>query len=123
MTPPPDVQRRNAYLRGLDAEFRCVLLLRLKGYRILARRFKCQQGEIDIVALRGRTLAMIEVKARPSVREALESISPRQQLRIIHAANAFLGRQKALGGHDCRFDLIWVGPGMRMKHIMDAWRG
>lgn len=123
MKPQPGTHRRKAYLRGLSAEFRCVLLLRLKGYRILARRFKCPQGEIDIVARRGRMIAMIEVKARASEREALESISRRQQQRIIRAAYAFLGRRKALAGHDCRFDLIWVGPGMRMKHIMDAWRG
>jgi putative endonuclease len=123
MKPPADPNRSRAYTRGLSAEFLCVLILRLKGYRIVARRFRCPQGEIDIVARRGRLIAVIEVKARPTEHAALEAVSPRQQQRIIRAATVFLGRHPALAGHDCRFDLIWVGPGLRHKHIMDAWRG
>lgn len=122
MKPPADPGRIRAYTRGLSAEFLCVLLLRLKGYRIVARRFRCPLGEIDIVARRMRRIAVIEVKARPSEREALEAVSPRQRQRIIRATAVFLGRHPALSGHDCRFDLFWVGPGLRHKHIMDAWR-
>lgn len=122
MKPPADPSRIRAYTRGLSAEFLCVLLLRLKGYRIVARRFRCPLGEIDIVARRMRQIAVIEVKARPSEREALEAVSPRQRQRIIRATAVFLARHPALSGHDCRFDLFWVGPGLRHKHIMDAWR-
>lgn len=38
-----------------------------RGYRILDRNWRCPQGEIDIVARRGRGTAFIEVKTRSSV--------------------------------------------------------
>ena len=56
--------RRTAYLFGQKAETLAALWLRLKGYRILARRFRAPPGEIDLVARRGRVLALVEVKAR-----------------------------------------------------------
>ncbi len=46
--------RARAYRRGLFAETIAALLLRLKGHRILARRYKTPVGEIDLVALKGR---------------------------------------------------------------------
>ncbi len=56
--------RRRAYRFGRLAESLCVWSLRLRGYRVLARRFAVAVGEIDIVAHRGTILAVIEVKAR-----------------------------------------------------------
>ncbi len=52
------------------AETRCALGLRLRGYRVLARRYKVPVGEVDIVARRGRTLVFVEVKARATVGRA-----------------------------------------------------
>ncbi len=123
MKPQPRATKRDAYLRGLSAEFLCVWLLRLKGYRILARRYRSPVGEIDIVAVRGHLLAAIEVKARDTETAALEAISPRQQKRIIRALGAFQSRHPVYAGHDCRFDLMWVGRVAWPKHILDAWRG
>ncbi len=42
---------------GRAAEAFCALLLRLKGYRVLARNFRVPQGEIDIIARRGRVVS------------------------------------------------------------------
>ncbi|HBC53983.1 MAG TPA: YraN family protein, partial [Alphaproteobacteria bacterium] len=53
----PVQKRQRAYRRGLDAEWLCVLSLRARGYRILARRYRCVAGEIDIVARRGKVIA------------------------------------------------------------------
>ena len=90
--------RRRSYQEaerhGQRAEFLCRLLLRLKGYRILARHWKCSSGEIDVVARRGRVLAFIEVKARDDVTTAAESLSPKQQARIGRAAAQFLASQR-----------------------------
>ena len=47
-----------------------VVLLRLKGYRVLASRYQIRGGEIDIVARRGDTVAFVEVKVRPTLDEA-----------------------------------------------------
>ncbi len=62
--------RRQAYVRGRRAEALAAWWLRLKGYRILARGFRVAAGEIDLIARRGRLIALIEVKARPSLEEA-----------------------------------------------------
>lgn len=54
---------RQAHLRlGKFGEETAVKLLKLKGYRILARNFRLKSGELDIVALDGVTVVFIEVK-------------------------------------------------------------
>lgn len=122
MSVSPDPGRKRAYLRGLSAEFACVLLLRLKGYRILARRYRTPVGEIDVIARKGRVIAAIEVKARSSRDHALEAISPRQQKRIGRSLLYFQSANPRLSGIDYRFDVMWVGPGRFPRHILDAWR-
>ncbi len=72
MTP---ARKRQAFRRGHAAELLCLWHLRLRGYRILARRFRVPSGEIDLIARRGRVLAAIEVKARASLATASESVS------------------------------------------------
>ena len=115
-------QRRQAWQRGRRGERLAAWWLRLKGYRILARDLRTPVGEIDIVARRGRTLALVEVKQRPSDHLALEAVSPRQQQRIVRAAQAFLGRHRNLQGLDLRFDTIIIVPARLPRHIADAWR-
>ena len=122
MMRPPDLRRSRAYLRGLNAEFLSVWLLRLKGYEVLARRFRGPSGEIDIVAKRGRLIAAVEVKARPTLEEAMVSISPRQQRRIARTLLYFQARNPSLAGLNYRFDLIWVCAWRWPRHILDAWR-
>lgn len=104
------------------AETLCTLLLRLKGYRILARRFRTPVGEIDIVARRGRLVAFIEVKARPDLMAAGESLGPRQRRRIAAAAAVFLQKRPDLQGLDFSFDAMLLVPGRLPRHISDAWR-
>jgi putative endonuclease len=107
---------------GRRAEAVSAWFLRLKGYRILARRFRTPVGEIDIVAQRGRVVAFVEVKARASPAVALESVSARQQRRIRRAAEAFLQRRPDIAGCDLRFDLVAVSPWQLPAHVIDAWR-
>ena len=59
-----------------------------KGYRILAKRFRTPHGEIDLVAKRRNLVAFVEVKARATLDEAAFAVTPRQQARIINAAQA-----------------------------------
>ncbi len=114
--------RRRAYRTGRRAEALCVLALRIKGYRILARDIRTPVGEIDIVARRGRTLAVVEVKARADAAQAAEALTARQRARIARAAAAFVGHRPALAGLDLRFDVMLVLPWRAPHHIMDAWR-
>jgi putative endonuclease len=115
-------KRRRAHRRGLVAEGLCVWLLRLKGYRILARRFRVPTGEIDLIARRGRVLAAIEVKARVDFAEAAESIQPRQRRRVARALDHFLKSRPDLYACDPRFDVMLVRPGHWPRHLPNAWQ-
>lgn len=118
---PPDQKRQKAEHRGRAAEAAAALMLRAKGYRILERRFKCRAGEIDIVAQRGETFVFVEVKARQTIEQAIESITPHQRKRIEAAAEAWL-RKATSQQFAVRFDVIAVAPRTLPSHMMDAWR-
>jgi putative endonuclease len=107
---------------GRWAESLAAWSLRLRGYRIVARRFRTPQGEIDLVARRGRLLAFVEVKARGELDQALLALSPRQRQRHARAAELFLARHPDLAGHTLRFDLVAVRPWRLPRHLVDAWR-
>jgi putative endonuclease len=111
-----------AHQTGLVAETLCRWVLRLKGYRILAARYKSPLGEIDIIALRGKTVAMVEVKARPTFDQALEAISPRQRQRLQRATMEWLARHPQLAQHDVRFDAMLAAPWRWPRHITNAWQ-
>ncbi|MDR3493082.1 MAG: YraN family protein [Ancalomicrobiaceae bacterium] len=119
---PADERRRRAERWGLSAETRAVWSLRLKGYAIVARRFKCPRGEIDVIARRGRTLAFVEVKARSSFEAALEAVTPRGRRRIEAAASAWGARNPAFADFFWRYDIIAVVPRRWPKHVVDAFR-
>jgi len=114
--------RRVAFRRGRRGERAALWWLRLKGYRILAQDYRSPAGEIDVVARRGSTLAIIEVKARDSVAAAAEAITPRQRNRIFNAARLFVARHPRHGGCTIRFDIMLVTPGRWPRHIVDAWQ-
>jgi putative endonuclease len=119
---PASNRRRDAEQRGRSAETLAAWLLRAKGYRILARRFRVPAGEIDLVARRGRIVAFVEVKARGSRENAAEAVSPYQRRRIAAAAAAWLGRHG--DGLDCdvRFDAVLIAPRRLPLHLVDCWR-
>ncbi len=103
-------RRRQAYRRGVVAESVAALILRLRGYRILARRFRTPVGEIDLVALRGTSLVFVEVKRRKSHADAAWSLPTRQRRRILRAAQYWLASHPAFHNHDMRFDLVLTAP-------------
>jgi putative endonuclease len=112
--------------RGQWAETLCVVSLRLRGFRILARRLAGGRGtgigEIDIIARRGRILAFIEVKARRTPDDAAAAISPRQRRRLERAATAYLAARPELRDFLIRFDAMLVAPRRWPVHLFDAWR-
>ena len=118
----PRKPRQQAVRAGQRAELIATALLRLKGYRILARDYRAGVGELDIVARRGRLLAVVEVKRRHHLLSALEAVTDRQQRRIVRATEAFVARHAGMDELDIRFDVIVVQPHRPPTHIMDAWR-
>jgi putative endonuclease len=122
MVTTPDPDRLARRRRGRRGEALASLWLRLKGYRILARNWRHPLGEIDILARRGRILAVIEVKWRDRLDLAAASISPRQRHRIARAAAVFLAKQPDAAQLSLRFDALLLAPGRWPHHVADAWR-
>ncbi|WP_415237619.1 YraN family protein [Sneathiella sp.] len=115
-------RRQLAVLKGAIAESLAVFFLRLKGYRILARRFKRPVGEIDIIACKGKTLVAAEVKSRTTVEEALHSIHTKQRRRISRAMEAFIASHPDMDRLDIRFDVLLVTSFVKFPvHLENAW--
>ncbi len=114
-------RRRAAQRRGSRAELLAAWWLRLKGYRIVARQLRFPVGEIDLIARRGDTLALVEVKRRASLAAAAESISPQQRRRIARAAEAYLMVNPQAHDLDLRFDAVLLAPWRLPRHIPSAW--
>jgi putative endonuclease len=110
-------KRRSRHRHGRYAEWIAALALRLRGYRILAIREKTPLGEIDLIAVRGRRLAFVEVKRRATQEAAEAAITDTQRTRIRRAAGLWLGRHERYQSHDLGFDLVLL-VGLRYpRHV------
>lgn len=118
--------RKAAEARGRRAETVAALYLRFLGWAILARRFTSGRGsgagEVDLIVRRGDIVAFIEVKARATVAEALESLGPVQRGRIVRGAEAWLQLNPKYAERTLRFDVVAVPGSGRPLHLADAWR-
>ncbi|MET0667472.1 MAG: YraN family protein [Methyloceanibacter sp.] len=113
--------RARAYRRGVFAESLVALLLRLKGFRIVAAPLQAPVGEIDLVALKGRRLAFIEVKRRKSLEDAAWTLPARQRRRILRAAQYWLAGHPDFAGHDIAFDVVLAAPWTWPRYIANAF--
>lgn len=113
--------RRSSERAGRAAETVAAWFLRLKGYAILAKRYRAPGGEIDIVAQRRSTVVFVEIKLRATLAEALESLGPRQRRRIESAAASYLAASPRPSHLDARFDVILLVPWRLPVHIANAW--
>ena len=118
---PASPARVAAFRTGLSAESRAAAYLIAKGYRILARRFRTPHGEIDIVARRRNLVAFVEVKARASLDEAAFAVTPRQQARIVNAAQAWLAAHPEHAEFELRFDVVLIAPRHLPRHLLAAF--
>lgn len=101
-------QKAEASQRGAAGEHQTVEWYERAGYDIVARNWRCFEGEIDIIARRGSTLVICEVKARKSARliDPALAISHAKQSRLRTAAFRWLAETQQ-GGH-LRFDVALV---------------
>ena len=120
-TPVKAPARVAAFRTGVSAEARAAAVLIAKGYRILARRFRTPYGEIDIVAKRRNLIAFIEVKARGHLDDAAYAVTPRQQQRIIDAAQAWLMTHPEHAEFELRFDAMQIAPRRLPRHQLAAF--
>ena len=110
---------------GQRGEEQAARYLRLRGYRILERNYRCRFGEIDLIARRGRYLVFVEVKQRHDARfaEAREFVTAQKQSRILAAAQQYLAENES--ELQPRFDVVEVYGGEsgrpRIVHLENAF--
>lgn len=105
-----------AFRRGHGAEWIAAALLMLKGYQILGFRLKTRGVEIDILAKRGRTAVVVEVKQRATLDAALSAVDPRQLQGLRDAGAALLRQRPSLAGLQLRIDIVALAPGRFPRH-------
>ncbi|MBA4803842.1 MAG: YraN family protein [Brevundimonas sp.] len=101
---------------GHRSEWAAAVFLMLRGYQILGFRLKTRAGEIDILARRGRVLAVVEVKRRPTPEQALTALKPAQYERLLAAGRAMLRQRPGLAGHTLRIDIVALAPRRFPRH-------
>jgi putative endonuclease len=112
-------KRTRAYRKGHEAEALAIAYLEREGWSICASRYKTAYGEIDVVAQKQDWLIFVEVKARATAEEALYAVTPRQQQRIIQAAQYYCTEHPS--HFNMRFDVIAVSNTNSITHIEHAW--
>jgi putative endonuclease len=105
--------------KGRRGETLAAWYLRLKGWRILARRVRTPRGEVDLVARRGKLVAFVEVKWRATAAERDAAIDPWRLQRVVAAAEA-LGPRFVRPGDLHRIDVLLLAPGHMPRHIINA---
>jgi putative endonuclease len=117
---PASPERIGRYRRGRFSELVAAAALIARGYRILARRCRTPFGEIDLIAVRGRRLAFVEVKRRATRADCEAALTPRQAGRINRAAEFWVSRNARFRDYDRGLDAILVMPGRLPVHLPDA---
>ena len=106
---------------GAAGEERAARWYRARGYQVLARNWRCRDGELDLVVARGRTLVVVEVKARRTDRfgAPVEAVTVAKQRRIRHLAMRYLEATGARPGR-IRFDVVSILGG-RLEVVEGAF--
>ena len=127
MRPPPAPVRAKAPWRiglgakahkaGHAAEWLAAALLMAKGYQVLGFRLKSRAGEIDLLARRGPVLAVVEVKRRATIDQALTCLSETQKARLMAAGRAVARNRPSLKQLSLRLDMVALAPGRFPRHV------
>ncbi|MGL4637084.1 MAG: YraN family protein [Beijerinckiaceae bacterium] len=115
-----DRKRSVANLQGADAERVALVYLMAKGYWPMARRYLSQAGEVDLIMQRGKTVVLVEVKARSTLDAAAMSITPDKIRRLGAALNRFRAERQLDDSYTFRCDLVLVAPWKWPRHVVNA---
>lgn len=113
--------RQSRYKTGLRAEIIAAVLLFLKGYKVVAWRYKARGGEIDLVAVRRDVLAIVEVKARTAHEAALLAVNAGNRRRVEAAARHFIRCHPRYKDYVIRYDIVTVCGWIKLCHLDNAW--
>lgn len=94
------------------------------GYEILDTNWTFQKAEIDIIAQKEKTLAVVEVKTRSSIEFGLpqEFVKPKKIQLLVKAINEYVITKNL--DVDVRFDIIAInkeGKSFAIEHLIDAF--
>lgn len=119
----PNPNRVKAYQAGLAAEALVKEQLSAQGYEALAERYKTKNGELDLIMQRDSSIVFVEVKARASVEEGLQSITPKAQRRLAAAATQWMADFPDLAAliEEFRFDVAVVTPDKTVTFVENAF--
>ncbi len=117
---------------GDSAEEICARRLRMRGWRVLARNWRIRAGELDLIALAGDVLVIVEVKShregsRRGPTAPVLAVGPNKQRRIRRLASAWVaGHGKRVGFRSIRFDVVGItfdrsGKVIGYDHLEDAF--
>jgi len=95
--------------------------LSVTGWRVLAWRWKCPLGEIDLVAKRGKIISFIEVKARQKEQAAINLITAHLWRQISEAADLFMARHGQYANFSWLFDAIIIVPRKWPRRFKNMW--
>jgi putative endonuclease len=112
-------ERARREAQGRRGESLAAWFLRLKGWRIVARRVKTPRGEIDLVARRGKVVAFVEVKWRQRDSD-LDLALDDYRLRRVRAAVEAAAHRYAKPGDEVRIDAVLLAPGRFPRHMANA---
>ncbi|CDZ26345.1 YraN family protein [Neorhizobium galegae] len=115
------VERQKAQRRGHVSEYLAALYLLVKGYRVLAIRYRTRLGEIDLIVRKGDLVAFVEVKARIGEQEAIDAVGYVTQNRIRAASDVWLSKRQDAARLSRRYDVIAVLPGHLPRHFANAF--
>ena len=115
MASEPGGQRRRVDPRrtlGADGEAQAAAWYESRGWEVVARNWRCRDGELDLVVARGRVLAFVEVKTRRTSRFGVpaEAVTVTKQQRIRRLAARFL-RESGAKASELRFDVVSILAG------------
>lgn len=103
--------------------------LEAKGYRIIDRKFRVAEAELDLVAMDGDEVVFVEVRTRRggAPGQAERSVGPRKAAKVLLAARWYVDKHPALADHPLRVDVIAVelardGTLRNIAHYEDAVR-
>ncbi len=115
------IRHQAAETRGRTAEACVAAIWQARGFSILAQRLRTGTGEIDLVVADQATLVFVEVKSRKNFTEAAYAVLPRQQSRLLQAADSALALHADWSRPNVRFDVALYCNGA-VQHIKDAIR-
>lgn len=108
------------YQNGLAAEDAATRAYQAAGADLLATRWRCKAGEIDLIFRHGTTIIFAEVKSRATLAAAAGALTPTQTARLISAAELYLA-EHCPTGQEVRFDLVMVDRHARLEILENCF--